>query len=219
MADLVINNIESAKPRGWFLLQVTDKPSLLVNEEIVFKYSLRAGLAIAESFYWKIKREADINWLKAKGQQILARRMVSERDLRRKLTEEHRPKAVREEVIAQLREYGFINDAQYASSYIRSQLLKSPKSKLFLKKKLWEKGINPEIAEAAIDAEMEEVDEVAGVRALAEKKYKTLQHLPSRQAKTRLINFLRSRGFKWDTIKAAIEGIIDGEIATDEMES
>ena len=133
--------------------------------------------------------------------------MISERDLRRKLTEEGRPKAARDDVIFQLRRYGLIDDAQYASNFVRTQLAHGPKSKLYLKSKLREKGISDENSEKAIEAQFSGIDEVGAVRAMAEKKYKTVKHLPPQKAKLRVINFLRGRGFTWDIIRKAISDL------------
>jgi regulatory protein len=204
MAEFQIINLKQARPKGWFELEIKDKSPFLVDEESIVRHSLRAGEHISDDVLKKLKEEADLAWLKFRAKEILSRRMISERDLRRKLSEERRPKALRDEVIEQLKSYGFINDTQFAASYIRSQLLRGSKSRLYLKNKLWEKGISSEVAEQVLEAELQNVDEVAEVKKLAAKKYKTLKNLPPQKAKGKLINFLRSRGFSWDTIKAAI---------------
>jgi regulatory protein len=206
--NFVITGLESAKPKGWFNLVVEGKPPFLVDSETSFRHSLKVGDEFSEQLLDKIKTEADIAWLKAKGMAILSRRMISERDMRQKLTEEGRPKPVREEVIFQLKRYGLIDDAKYAGNFVRTQIARGPKSKLYLKVKLREKGITDEIANEAIEAEFAGIDETASVRAMAEKKYKTMKYLPAQKARVRVINFLRGRGFSWETIRKAIEDLI-----------
>ena len=205
MPDLQIINLEQSKPKGWFELEVKGRSPFIVDEESVFKYSLRAGDYVSDELLKKLRSEADLAWLKYKAKQILSRRMISERDLRRKLTEERRPQALRDEAIALMKNYGYINDNQFAVAYIRSQLRQGPRSKIYLKKKLWEKGISSDIAEEALSTELDNVDQLGAVKELAAKKYKTLRHLPPQKAKSRLIYFLRSRGFNWDTIKVSID--------------
>ncbi len=183
------------------------KPPVLVDGEIILRHSLKVGDEISEQLFRRIRTEADIAWLKSKATAILARRMISERDLRRKLTEEGRPKAARDDVIYQLKRYGLIDDAQFAASFVRTQLTHGPKSKLYLKSKLREKGINDENSQKAIEAQFSEIDEVGAVRVMAEKKYKTVRHLPPQKAKLRVINFLRGRGFNWDIIRKAISDL------------
>jgi regulatory protein len=208
VSDNQIITLEQAKPKGWFELEVKGRPPFLVDEESIFRHSLRIGEYISDDIFEKLREEADLAWLKFKAKQILSRRMISERDLRRKLSEERRTKAIRDEAIAQLKNYGFIDDVQFTIVYIRSQIRQGAKSRLYLKKKLWEKGISSEIADEALNAELQEVDEIGAIKELAAQKYKTLRHLPPQKAKSRLISFLRGRGFSWDIIKATIDELL-----------
>jgi regulatory protein len=188
--NFVITGLEPSKPKGWFELSIEGKPPFLVDSETIFRHSLRVGEEISEQLLRRVITEADIAWLKAKSMAILSRRMISERDLRRKLSEEGRPKSARDDVIYQLKHYGFLDDAKFAASLVRTQLAHGPKSKLYLKNKLREKGISDEDSKEAIEAEFSGVDEIAAVKAIAEKKYKTVKNLPAQKAKLRVINFL-----------------------------
>ena len=189
MAELIVTGLEPVKrKKGWFELYVKGKPPLFVNEEIILKYDLAVGLVFSDAKLNKIKSDSDFGWIKYRAMQVLDRRMISERDLRKKLAAERRPASVVTDVLTQLKEYGFVDDLKYAGAYIRSQLNRGAKSKLYLKKKLWEKGINSEIAVAAIDEELGEYDEVGAVIELAREKYKSLQKLPADKAKNRLIS-------------------------------
>jgi regulatory protein len=203
----VIVSLENAKPKGWFELQIEGKPPFLVDSETIYRHSLRKGLDISEDAYVKIRGEADIAWLKNKALQLLARQMVSERDLRRKLSEESRPKWVRDDVISQLKNYGFIDDAKFAAAFIRTQLSRGPKSRIFLLKKLREKGIGEEHSKGALESEYAGYDEKGAVRELALKKYRTVQHLPVQKAKNKVISYLRGRGFSWNAISDAVKDI------------
>jgi SOS response regulatory protein OraA/RecX len=209
--NCVITGLEPAKPKGWFELVVEGKPPFLVDAETVFRHSLKVGEPLSEQLLRKIRTEADIAWLKAKGIAILSRHMISERDLRRKLTEEGRPKAARDDVIYQLKHYGLIDDAKYAASFVRTQISRGPKSKLYLKSKLREKGVSDEDSSRAIESELAGIDEVSAIRALAEKKYQTVKYLPAQKARLKVINFLRGRGFSWDVIRKGISEIIPND--------
>ena len=173
------------------------------------------GEVLSEAALRKVKDEADIAWLKARGIQALSRRMISERDLRRKLTEEGRPKQLRDDVIAHLTRYGLLDDHKFAAALVRSQLAHGPRSRLYLKQKLREKGVSDEIAQEAIETEYAEFDEIGAVKEMAVKKYKTVKHLPPQQARGRVINFLRGRGFPWETIRKAIDGLVPNDRDSD----
>ncbi len=206
MAENLIVEIEPAKrKKGWFELRIRGKPPFLVDEETIFRNGLKADDIISDSRLRRVKEEADLAWLKYRGMQILSRRMLSERDLRRKLSSERKSAELRDKAMSKLKEYGFYDDSIYAAAYIRSQMARGIKSRLYLKKKLWEKGISREISESAIEKELGGIDEASAVRDLASRKLKRLSSLPQEKAKSRLVNFLRSRGFSWDLIRNAVD--------------
>ncbi len=113
--------------------------------------------------------------------------------------------------MAQLKRYGFFDDSRYAAAFIRSQMARGVKSRLYLKKKLWEKGIDKEIAEPAIETELEGFDEKDAVMELAKKKLRSLKRLPADKTRNRLISFLRGKGFSWDTINSAVKTVLANE--------
>ena len=212
MAELVIAGIEPVKRRkGWFELKIKGKPPFLIDEETVYKNGLRAADIISDACLQRVKQQADLTWLKYRAMQILSRRMISERDLRRKLSAERKSPAIRDEAMAQLKRYGFFDDSRFATAFIRSQMARGVKSRLYLKQKLWEKEIDKEIAERAIETELEGFDEEAAVMELTKKKLKSLQPLSPNKARNRLISFLRGRGFSWDTINSAVKSVLSNE--------
>ena len=214
MAELQITGIEPVKrKKGWFELVTRGRPPFLIDEETIYKNGLKAGDIISDPKWKKIKSESDLAWLKYKGMQILSRRMLSERDLRRKLSAERKPPATTDEALADLKRYGFYDDARYAAAFVRSQMARGVKSRLYLKKKLWEKGISEAIAGEILASELAEFDELSAVMELAEKKYGALRGLPKDRARSRLINFLRGKGFSWDVIREAVD-----RVASDESE-
>lgn len=213
MTKFEIKSIISLKRRkGWHEIIISGQAPFQIDDETIFKFSLKEGLSLTESEFKKIKSASDLAFLKDKGMRILTRRMISERDLRRKLAAERKSPAIRDEAVSSLKRYGFIDDAKFAGAYIRSQMAQGPKSRLYLKKKLYQRGISAEIAEKAIAEELEGYDFKASVRELALKKYKSLQDLPPQKARSRLVNYLMGKGFGWDIIKYAIAELMVEEI-------
>lgn len=212
MAELIIAGIEPVKRvKGWFELRIKGKPPFLIDEETIYKNSLRVGDIVSDARLQRVMQHSDLAWLKHRGMQILSRRMISERDLKRKLSAARKSPATRDEAMAHLKRYGFYDDSRYAAAFIRSQMARGVKSRLYLKQKLWEKGIDKEIAERAIETELESFDEESAVMELAKKKFKSLRHLPMDKARNRLISFLRGKGFSWDIINSAVKSVFTNE--------
>ncbi len=212
MAELVVAGITPVRrKKGWFELDIRGKPPFFIDEETIVKNGLAVGDLISDAAWKRVKEEADLAWLKYRGMQIISRRMISERDLRRKLSAERKSPELRDRAMKLLREYGFFDDSKYAAAFIRSQMTRGVKSRRFLRQKLREKGIAEEIAAQAMEAELAEFDESSAVIELAKKKYRSLKYLPPVKARARLINFLRGKGFSWDVIREALNKTIDEE--------
>jgi len=105
MAEYIVTGLEPVKrKKGWFEMSIKNKPPLFVNEEIILKHDLAIGLIFSEASLKRIGQSSDIEWLKYRAMQILNRRMISERDLKQKLSAERRPKQARDEVINKLKQ-------------------------------------------------------------------------------------------------------------------
>lgn len=88
-----------------------------------------------------------------------------------------------EETITKLKEWKYIDDAEFAKNYVRSRNISRPQSQRMLAFELKKKGLKTSVV----------VDDLAQAReALAKKKnLKTYQQR---------VCFLASRGFSWDVI-------------------
>jgi regulatory protein len=197
---IIVSSEKVKRKKGWFTLILDSDQSFVVDEELIFKHALRPGRELTKSEIDQIKGEGEYQFLKAKALDILSRRRVSEKELERKLKfiktyGKHTPR-----VIAKLKELGFIDDSTYAASYIHTALIGGLKSKMFIKYKLYQKGVPKTIAETAIEEELGNYDEKEAALQLARKKYKTVKSLPPLKAKQRVADFLRGRGFGWDNI-------------------
>jgi regulatory protein len=212
VAEHIVTGLEPVKrKKGWFELNVKGKPPFYIDEEIIYKNNIGIGEILSDSRLKQVKEQSDRAWLKYRAFQILSRRTLPERELRRKLSAERKPVGLRDEVLSWLKEYGYINDYQYACSYIRSQMSSGGRSRLYLKKKLFDKGISGETAELALNAELADYDEQEIALELSRKKLKTLKDEKPLKAKQRLASFLRSRGFGWDAINRAASALIDNK--------
>ena len=212
MAEYIITSLEPVKrKKGWFELNFKGKPPFYIDDETIIKNGLGIGVIVSEAGFKRIREAAEKAWLKYRAIQILSRRMISERDLRKKLSAERKSSVLRDQVITQLRQYGYIDDFKYACAYIRSQIAHGGKSRLYLKKKLFEKGIKSDTAESALDTELAGYDETSSALELAKKKAKTLAGEPNLKAKQKLAGYLRGRGFGWDSINNAVRILIDGK--------
>jgi regulatory protein len=105
-----------------------------------------------------------------------------------------------DEVINKLKEYGYLDDEEFAFQFISSRIKNKPRGKRVLISELMSKGVNKELAEKKVNELVE--DEYDVLTRVYEKKYKG-DKITIRDNKK--IDFLKRKGFDWDLIKRLIE--------------
>ena len=203
-----ITALESIKrKKGWFEIRFDNNLSFNVNDELVLKCLLKVGRNLTKNEIEKLRNEADYLFLKKKALDILSRRRISERELRRKLRSERKFSYHTDKVVGGLKNIGLIDDLTFASSAINSFLISGPKSRMYIRQKLYQKGIPKEIAEKAIESELADYDESQAALGLARKKFETVKPLSTLKAKKRIADFLRGRGFSWDIVNYCLNSL------------
>ena len=107
-----------------------------------------------------------------------------------------------DEILEKLKEFNYLNDAQFAEDYINYRTTISPRGKFLLKQELYKKGI----AEKHIQSALNKInlDEVSLAKQLLEHKTKALKSFEPKKRKEKMMRFLLSRGFNYDVIKQVI---------------
>jgi len=208
----VITSLDKIRrQKGWFELQLDNGTAFPVNDELILKHALKIGESYLPSDIKTIRERAEYLFVKKKAYDILSRRRLSEKELRRKLKAEKRYAHVTDRVMEDLKELRLVDDLDYAAALIQSAVAAGPRSKRAIKRKLYEKGVPAEISEKAVQDELADYDETEAAMKLAAKKYKTVKTLPELKAKKRIADFLRGRGFNWDVINEALSKLFRPE--------
>jgi regulatory protein len=113
-------------------------------------------------------------------------------------------------VITKLLEQKFLNDFDFAGSWVRTRVLLKPLSQRVLRLELQQKGIKKEI----IDQVLSEQQEVSGsdfemARLLIQKKKSKYVGLSRDEIYRKLGGFLGRRGFSYDVIKRSIDEVFE----------
>lgn len=159
-----------------------------------------------------------MNFEEAKNKALayLARRRLSKKELCDKLKKAGAEDEICSEIANWAEEYGFINDFEYAKSYIADA---SSIKKYGMKKirfELLRRGIDDFIIEDVL-YELGERDESENICEIIEKK---LDDPNDRKKVDKVIRFLVSRGYKFSDIKKCMdEYIINAEFGDDEFDA
>ena len=163
------------------------------------RYDLKANDNI-ERFYDEISYEASLE----KGIFLISLKDRTKKELQLKLEEKYQNKAAVLRAIEKLEELGYLNDLNYAMSYIESKTY----GKNRVSYNLFQKGVRKDIVEKAylaLDEEKEENVEDVKLEKLIEKKGKKVNVNNERDEKKikeeqKLIQYLARQGFSLDKI-------------------
>ncbi|MCL2451543.1 RecX family transcriptional regulator [Candidatus Saccharibacteria bacterium] len=187
----------AVKTAGRYNVFVDEKYSFSLDETQLFKLGLRKDDEISEERLNELKTESDFGKNYIRAVDLVSRRLRSEKEIRDYAWRKNWTKENVEKVIARLRERGFLDDAKFAESFVRSRANLHNYSKRKMILELRKKGISSEIIER-IMADSEDFDETAALKKLIAKKrgnYETEQ---------KLIAYLARQGFNYDDIKSAL---------------
>ena len=141
---------------------------------------------------------------------LLSARPYSTQALHRKLIQKEYSAADADDAVRRLVDAGLLDDAKYAEQYARSKMLSTGASKRRLTQELHRKGIEGDVATAAIAQVIddEEIDTAAVVERVARKKLAQLGDLEPLVLRRRLFAFLARRGYEVDEIKRVVSGLV-----------
>ena len=163
------------------------------------KYDLKVNDSI-ERFYDEISYEASLE----KGIFLISLKDRTKKEVRLKLEEKYRNKSAILRAIEKLEEFGYLNDLNYAMSYIESRTY----GKNRISYNLFQKGIDRSTVEKAylaLDEEKEENVDDTKLEKLIEKNSKKINVSNRRDEKKmkeeqKLIQYLARQGFSLDKI-------------------
>ena len=184
-----------------------DRKSIFVDGEYTFsltvedlyKLDLSAGQEISCEELQHFMTVSSVSKCKSYVLKLLSRKLYTEKELRSKMQEKGFLQNACDEVICFLKEYGYINDLQYAKSYISDSVQLRKKGKRLIRMELLQKGIDENILlELLDDIETEEV-----LDSLVEKKARSLD-LGDRKNIKKVFDFCARRGYSYDEIRQAV---------------
>jgi len=146
-----------------------------------------------------VKSEAYLDGLK-----LLARRELSEAQVRRRLArKKHDPDDI-DAAIARLREERAIDDARVADAIARTETGLRRRGKLRVKMQIQRAGIDRTIAKRAVDDAFESIDDNALIEAALRKRLRGRDDIADDREFQRLYRFLIGQGFEADQVMTVL---------------
>jgi regulatory protein len=181
--------------------------------DLVLEEGLAPGMTLDEAFVERLLAADEIRRATSAALHLLAYRPRSEGEITTRLRQRDFSPTAIAAAIARLREWHYVDDADFANRWIENRQQHRPRSERMLAQELKAKGVNQEIVRDSLaDAG---IDEVADARSIAERQREKYSSLDEETQKRRLMAFLARRGYGFDIIRCALE-VDETDAADDE---
>ena len=201
------------RDRARLYLDGEEEPRTELALDLVVCHGLAPGDTLTGERLRALVREDEAYRARSAALNLLAHRARSRKEF---------PEPVIEETLAWLEERGYVDDRAFAESFVRDRLRLRPRGRFALARELGRKGVDREVAEAAIAAVMEAegVEEAALARDAADawaRKNRSALRKAGRskegrlKARRRLYGHLARRGFPPDAVRLAIASVLDDD--------
>ena len=170
--------------------------------EVVVQYRLKVGRTVTEGFLNEIQLESEKSTALDKAMTYLTASQKTEKQVRDYLYRKGYLPAVVKYVLEKLREYRFVDDKDYAETYVENS--SSKKGKRLIQVDLYKKGIAKEQIEDAMES-IDDESQLSCASAIAEKYMRSKE--PTRENFAKAFRYLMSKGFDYDVARKALDGL------------
>ncbi len=184
-----------------------------LSTDLLVELGLYVGVELLETQTEDMLAADEIKRATAAALQLLSFRARSEGEITTRLRQREFGAAAIEGAIVRLREWHYVDDADFATRWVENRQQHRPRSTRMLAHELRGKGVAPETIEETLA--VAGVDEVGDARELVVRqriKYASLE--PDVQTR-RISGFLARRGYAYDVIRRAMEQDEDRDVDGD----
>ena len=196
-----VTAIEKQRRKNRLNLFLDGRFALGLSTDVAAQVSLRVGDEV-DGDRLRALREAEARAdAMSAALRLLSYRPRSETELRQRLARRGVPPALIDSTIQRLRELGLVDDAAFARAWVESRERTSPRGQRLLRQELRAKGVNSDASRELVEG----VDDAEAALRASARRAASLSGLPQEEFRRRLGDFLRRRGFDYETIRLTVE--------------
>jgi len=167
--------------------------------ETAVKNRLKVGQTVSPETLSQIQLESEKNTALDKAMTHLSASQKTEKQIRDFLSKKGYLSAVADYVVERLKEYGFLNDKEYAETY--AKFASKKKGARLIRAQMREKGLTEEDVDAALEG-IDEETQLCAAKEILDKymRYKQADKLTLQKAAKHLI----SKGYDYEIVKSAV---------------
>lgn len=211
---VVISLKRKKRTKDWYFIYLNDGREILSYIDFIIKFKIKTGKQLTQEQINEIKSSSELIFAKEIAYKFLSSRPRTQKEVEERLRRKGVDENIISRVIEEIKNYGFINDLEYARSFVFDRVRSKTLGKSALKHALLAKGISNEVIEQVLSERDNAVDEFEIAFALANQKLKQIKSSKKKkkdknEQKKKIYEFLARRGFDWDVINSVIRRIFD----------
>ena len=187
---MVVTRVE-AVTKTKYKVYVDGQFAFILYKGELSRFHIAEDQELSQESYEKIRTEVILKRAKLRAMHLLNDMWRTEAQLREKLTRNEYPADIVEAAISYVKSFGYINDYEYARSFIESR--KERKSRREIYMQLVGKGVS-----------REREDSTEAIRRLLEKKHYDRENTTPEEKK-KIMAYLVRKGFGYDDIRRTMQ--------------
>ena len=198
---MVVTKVE-AVTKTKYKVYVDGQFAFILYKGELSRFHIAEDQELSQEIYEKIRTEVILKRAKLRAMHLLNDMWRTEAQLREKLTRNGYPADIVEAAISYVKSFGYINDYEYARSFIESR--KERKSRREIYMQLVGKGVSRELIDEAFEESYEREDSTEAIRRLLEKKHYDRENT-TLEEKKKIMAYLVRKGFGYDDIRKTMQ--------------
>jgi len=209
---MVIERIVS-KDDAKAILYFDNGENLILHKDVLYQSGLRKGDEISSDRFSALNQEEIFYQIKQKAFRLLQRRIHTAKELQTKLRQKFSEDALINKCINELQSKGFINDREFALTFISEKQNSKKWSRAKLKSELIKRGISSEIINSALSEKFSKETELESAKAVAEKKFRQLKtkETDKRKIYQKIVMYLLSKGYDYEISSEIVRTLLNVE--------
>jgi regulatory protein len=173
--------------------------------DVVMKYGLSSNNSISEEIWDDMQKEVRIIELKRAALNFVSYKPRTQMQVSRKLRTKGYTNDEIDIALKFLAEFNYIDDTNFANSYVKDYLARKPVSKNKLLQSMMAKGIPRDEALSALDDKLDDDSELENAISAGRKKIKTIKATSRKEIHEKLYRYLAGQGYRFDIIRQATD--------------
>ena len=211
----LITRISPQKKKGFFNVFIDGAFAFGLDAETLVKEKLAGNRTLTEEDLVRLKESSLFSKLLNSALNFLSFRPRSKKEVSRNLAakvykilgkkDADLASKLESRVISKNEEFGYLNDEEFASSWVEQRTGgKKPRGRALIKRELFSKGVSRETIEDAL-SELKRDYSTGRLIPLISKKGNLLKNKPVLEQRRKLYDFLLRRGFDFEGVKSAVD--------------